>query len=78
MHQNYRNDGLGSKLFEQALQSARENHYKYICTGTMREKVKAQSFYKRHNFKKITKEELPLTFQTQVLDEKFYVLVLEF
>lgn len=78
VHQNFRSHGLGKKLFEIALLSVQENRYERIYAGMMKEKIKAQLFYEKYGFHKITKEKLPLTFQAQSLDEIFYELEIEF
>lgn len=74
---NYRSKGLGKRLFELALQAARENNYIKMYTGTMKIKVNAQAFYENHHFKEIDRKFLPAIFQSQVLDEMFYVRTLE-
>ena len=72
LHKNYRGQGIAELLLQNIVNWALGNNLKTIYLGTMTQFVTAQKFYEKHNFKKISIEELPKDFPINPIDSIFY------
>jgi N-acetylglutamate synthase-like GNAT family acetyltransferase len=72
LNKNFRGQGIAESLLTQATNWAIQNKLKAIYLGTMTQFKAAQKFYEKHNFKKITLENLPADFPVNPVDSIFY------
>jgi N-acetylglutamate synthase-like GNAT family acetyltransferase len=74
LHKNYRGQGIAELLLQNVVNWAIKNNVKAIYLGTMTQFTTAQTFYKKHNFEKISKEMLPKDFPLNPIDSIFFKL----
>lgn len=68
--------GVSKLLLITAIENAKKNGLKSIYLGTMIQFKAAQSFYQKHGFRQIAKDELPPGFTKYPIDKLFYKLSL--
>lgn len=67
---------LGRQLFSVFMDFAQKHHFKKIILDTPKNTDRAHKFYKKAGFKKIEKEELPITYDCPYDDCDFFCLEL--
>ena len=64
--------GISKILLETVIKWCEENRVSKLYLGTMQQFKAAQSFYKKKGFKRISEDELPLSFINNPLDNVFF------
>lgn len=65
--------GISKKLLETVIEWCKENSVSKLYLGTMNQFKAAQSFYIKNGFTRISKNELPINFLQNPLDNMFFV-----